>query len=106
LDPSCGDYITEFTSAGPKNYAYKTNLNYTDCTVKGLSFNYLTSESLNYDVIKNIVTENRSQVIHVPQLKFKRDHWKVKTVVEEKMYRYVYDKRIVLPNMKTIPYGY
>jgi hypothetical protein len=106
IDPVCGDYIDEFVSGGPKNYGYKTNIGYTDCTVKGLNFNFLTSLVINYDVIKQIVTEDSSRVVRAPQFKFKREHWHVKTVIESKLYRYLYDKRIVLPNMETLPYGY
>lgn len=106
IDPKQGDWIEEFVSAGPKNYAYKTNTGYTDCTVKGLTFNYLTSLLLNYEVIKDIVISDKNRTLKVPQLKFKRNHWHVSTVVESKQYRYVYDKRIVLSNMFTLPYGY
>lgn len=106
IDPKHGAWITEFVSAGPKNYAYKTDKGYTDCTVKGLSFNYLTSLILNYDVIKEIVTLDNKKSILVPQLKFKRDHWHVRTGVEQKQYRYVYDKRIVMNNFETLPYGF
>jgi hypothetical protein len=106
IDPSCGEWIEEFVSGGPKNYGYKTNTNYTDCTVKGLNFNSLTSLIINYDVIKQIVTQDTTRILHAPQLKFKREHWHVRTIIESKLYRYVYDKRIVMPNMLTLPYGY
>ena len=33
IDPEEGDYIDEFVSAGPKNYAYKLNTGLTHCTV-------------------------------------------------------------------------
>jgi hypothetical protein len=108
IDPEHGDHIDEFVSAGPKNYAYKTNKGYTDCTVKGFTFNYLTSCLITFDVIKSIVNEDTTRVIHVPQTKFKRDkkHWNIRTSVELKKYRYVYDKRVVQPDMTTLPYGY
>ena len=38
-----GDIITEFTSAGPKNYGYKTHQGKVCCKVKGFALNCLIS---------------------------------------------------------------
>jgi hypothetical protein len=39
IDPKDGNYIVEFVSAGPKNYAYKTDKGVTKCTIKGFTLN-------------------------------------------------------------------
>ena len=66
------DYIEEFVSAGPKNYAYRTKCGKFSCTVKGISQNVSTSEDLNFDSIKNKVCNEREKILEIDQLKFKR----------------------------------
>lgn len=61
-----GSYITEFVSGGPKNYAIKIYSTKekkikTCVKVKGITLNYETSELINFDVIKNIVTQGRNR---------------------------------------------
>ena len=101
------EYITEFASGGPKNYCYKTNSGYTDCTVKGYPINYLTDLSLNFESIKYTVTENRDNKIKIPQLKFIKDksEWLIKTEIQDKFYRFVYDKRVINDDFTTSPFG-
>src|SRR5579871_217110 len=106
-----GNHIVEFVSAGPKNYAYLLDTNKSDCTVKGITFNNLTCLKVNFDSIKSIVADpiNRQQVIQVPQFKFTRDRdkWQLRTGVQSKQYRFVFDKRVILPNSYlTKPFGY
>ena len=73
--PALGDYlgdltdevphgkITEFVTAGPKNYAYKVMRHgghtETVCKVRGITLNYKNSMDINFDSIKNIVMENQ-----------------------------------------------
>jgi hypothetical protein len=102
------DYIEEFVSAGPKNYSYRTNGGKYSCTVKGISQNVTTSEKLNFNSIKDIVCSARNKVIEVNQLKFFRSKfdWTVTCEEHKKLYRFVYDKRILLDDLTTLPYGY
>ncbi len=46
------NYIEEFVSAGPKNYGYKLNNGQTSCKIKGFSVNFIASESLNFQSMK------------------------------------------------------
>ena len=108
IDPRDGVYIIEFVSGGPKNYAVKFNTGKTDCTVKGYPINYLTNLLLNFDSIKACV-DNSDMEIKIPQLKFIKDksQWLIKTEIHEKRYNCLsYNKRLVLPNGNTLPYGY
>ena len=53
-----GDFVTEFTSAGPKNYGYKTSNGKVCCKVRGFSRNVRGSRQLNYDVMRqNLIDE-------------------------------------------------
>ena len=102
------DFIIEFVSGGPKNYAYKLNNGKTQCVVKGYAINYLTNLLLNFDSIKECVG-NPSAQIKIPQLKFIKNNstWLIKTNIVEKTYDCcTYNKRILLKNGETIPYGF
>lgn len=108
IDPDDGSHIVEFVSAGPKNYAYKTDTGYTQCTVKGITFNYLASLKIDFNCIKDIVCCNRDKIISVSNNKFirDRDNFVVHTEKQDKIYRYVFDKRVVLKDLSTLPFGY
>jgi hypothetical protein len=49
------NYIQEFVSAGPKNYGYKLNNGQTSCKIIGFSVNFIASESLNFQSMRDLV---------------------------------------------------
>jgi len=108
IDKKDGNYIEEIICPGPKNYQYKLDTGKQKCVIKGFSLNCSTALSLNFDSIKNIVFHNREKKIQVEQLKFSRDknNWSIQTSIINKLYSFVYDKRVVCENFETIPYGY
>lgn len=110
IDPKEGDYIEEFVSGGPKNYAYKLNTGVTHCVVKGFSLNYIADQKINFDSLLDIVSNDElfNQTISVDQLVFARNKytWSVETNITAKMYRFVYTKRYLLANLLTLPYGF
>jgi hypothetical protein len=103
-----GEFIVEGVFSGPKNYCYKTSTGKTKCVVKGFSLSHVSSLKLNFESLKRIVLEDREKNISVEQLKFTRDKnsWNIKTSIIEKLYRFVYDKRVLKENFETLPYGY
>ena len=53
-----GDYIIDFTSAGPKNYRYKTKNGKVCCKVLGFTLNLRGQQQLNYHIIRqNLLDE-------------------------------------------------
>lgn len=108
IDPSEGNYIVEFVSAGPKNYAKLLDTGISSCTVKGFTLNHIASTKINFDTIKEIVCNNHQEKIAVDQLKFSRNkhNWQISTNTITKLYGFVYDKRIICENLDTLPYGY
>jgi len=109
-------YITEFASAGPKNYGYKVHSSndgqyYTSVNVKGFSLDYVTSKQINFKTlrqkVKQFVREKEQEPIKVVhhQIGRQSDHTIV-TKTTAKNYRVVYDKRVVRPDFTTLPYGY
>ena len=107
-----GHWITEFVSCGPKNYAYKTNSRQTVCKVRGFSLNYQNSKILNFEKMKEALDTwyNKSPATFVTvNYLIKRDKYKeprLKNVEVNKTYGVVYDKRRVLPDYTTVPFGY
>jgi len=95
-------------SAGPKNYAYRLNNGKTKFTIKGFTQNYLASLKITFDEIKHIVCDQQEEKIKVAQLKFTRDKkaQTVQTNIETKNYAFVYDKRVLFPDLSTLPYGF
>ncbi len=81
ISPKDGNYIKKFVSAGPKNYSYTLDTGKQKCVVKGFKLNVCTSQYIIYDSIKNIVLNNKTNIIQVDQLKFSRnkEKWEVLT---------------------------
>ena len=106
---SGGEHIVEFVSGGPKNYAYKTNKNNETCKVRGFTLNYTNSQLINFESVKDMVTESEEKTITVTNPnKICRDKRKRKLYnrEEKKSYQMVYTKRRRLDNYDTVPYGY
>ena len=64
-------YITEFCSAGPKNYGYRCENGKVECKVKGFRLNAETYQQLNYETMRNNLLkeleepQDKPRVIHV-----------------------------------------
>lgn len=107
-----GHWITEFVSCGPKNYSFKLNTGEITCKVRGFSLNHSASLIINFDSMKKALMswlhgEEVPALITV-KTEIHRDKYKPKVYnrVVEKRYGIVYDKRKVLDNCTTVPYGY
>lgn len=110
------DTILEFVSAGPKSYAYQTRQGRkVTMKVKGLTLSYECSQIVNFDSFKRLVdnyVDNLGAVgganIVAPQHTIVRDKrgFHLKNVSFHKRVRVVYDKRRLLAEGKTLPFGY
>ena len=109
-------YITEFCSAGPKNYGYRCENGKVKCKVKGFRLNAETYQQLNYEAMRNNLLkeledpQDKPRVIHVNRsyaIKRNPVDFSLTTVPENKKYRMVYDKRVIdYGSYETYPYGY
>ena len=114
LDPD--DYITEFVSAGPKNYGYTTNQGHIECKVRGFRLNSEGKTQLNYDVMRQNVKDEierpllkprQTQVINSHHIVRDPNTYELFTFPQQKQYKLVYNKRVIDPHtFKTYPYGY
>ena len=108
-----GDYITEFMSGGPKNYAYVTNNDKRVTKIRGITLDYATSKKLNFEVMCSLVDLYvncgiQAKVTADNPFKITRDKKKKKIITKrsKKDYQIVYNKRVVKENYGTVPYGY
>lgn len=62
-DELCGDYITEFVAAGPKNYAFRTSKGVNCCKIRGFTLHYENSKLLDMDTLKLLVMEKPMETV-------------------------------------------
>jgi hypothetical protein len=107
LNPKEGNYIQEFISGGPKNYGYKLDTGKANVKIKGLSLSFETQKQINFDTMKELIINN-SDAIKVDQMNFVKDKskWSICTKNNEKIYKKVYDKRVLLDDFTTLPFGF
>lgn len=123
--PPLGDYlgdltdevpdnkITHFVTGGPKNYAYnlvKPNKKGQSsiCKVRGITLNFKNCVAINYDTVKSMVTGNRKDCVTVvEENKIVRNSatGHIITKRETKDYKIVFDKRVIIEDYHTVPYG-
>ena len=108
-----GDYITTFVSGGPKNYSYRTNTNKVETKVRGITLDCKAKQKVNFDVIRTLVYLHTQchvtghVTVDIP-FKITRDAMSksIETKRMKKDYRIVYDKRVIVTDYKTLPYGF
>ena len=108
-----GHWIAEFVSCGPKNYSYKLNSGETVCKVRGFSLNHNASLIINFDSMKNALDQwLSSDSCSTPLVTVKTEILRNKHVpivynrVVEKHYGVVYDKRKIIEDYRTVPFGF
>lgn len=90
------DYIEEFVSSGPRNYAYKVQLENvafnTVTKLTGINLHLKNSNSINVEVIKNMITTHAPKFVSLPLRGniFRNNRFQVFTRLETKNYRVVY----------------
>ena len=108
-----GDYIEEFISGGPKNYAYRTaEKKKVECKVRGFTLNARGQKTLNFDSMKNTISATLKEgkapplEVHNPT-HFKRDvvNKGVGAVPQTKKYSLVFEKRVIV-SKSSLPFGF
>ena len=108
-----GDYITAFVSGGPKNYSYRTNTDKVETKARGITLDCTAKQKVNFNVIRALVYLHAQchvtgrVTVDIP-FKITRDarSKNIETKRMKKDYRIVYDKRVIIDEYKTLPYGY
>ena len=50
-----GDWMTDFVSSGPKNYAFRTHQGKEVCKIQGFTLNMRNSQVLNFESMRNMI---------------------------------------------------
>lgn len=108
-----GDYITEFCSGGPKTYGYRTARGKTCMKAKGITLNAENSKVIKLDTLIDLVDHhvvNRDGARHIlartDNIVRNKKHLTLKNKSVVKCFRVVYNKRVLLADFSTLPYGY
>ena len=114
-DETKGVPIISFVSGGAKSYAYKLADGSTVTKIKGFTLNHRNAVTLNFETLKALVNtpgeaqkaphEKQTYEIHEPH-KITRQNGKIISLPQNKLYRLVYDKRMLTPSLKTYPFGW
>ena len=108
-----GEHITAFASGGPKNYGYKTNTGKTEVKVRGITLDCTARQKVNFESMCELVflrTEcgvTGTVTVDIPFRITRNTRTKeIQTKRMKKDYRVVYNKRVIIDDYKTFPYGY
>ena len=98
------EHITSFVSTGPKSYSYITNKNKEVIHVKGFKM-IKSKSSIDADMLYEIVENN--DIIHkIENQKFKTNKkLHILKTNELKLFKFTFDKRQILPDLSTVPWG-
>ena len=107
--PKDRHYIKEWVCTAPKVYSYITDCNKVVSKVKGFTLHEENLKKINFESLKQIVTEDRTLKIQTnnPFGRIGRRKWETKLMSEtdKKCFKFVYTKRVMLEDYKTVPYG-
>jgi hypothetical protein len=102
-----GGYIVKWLATGPKSYYYRTNTG-KDCTkVKGFTLHHRNMEKINSIALEKLI-DGEIKNVQVTNNQITRDV-KTKNLVnkeETKTLSFNFDKRVILENYDTVPYGF
>ncbi|GFS99061.1 DNA_pol_B_2 domain-containing protein [Trichonephila clavipes] len=99
-------YIQHWISPASKDYAYRLNNGKVKGKVKGFKMSYESETKLNFEERMNIITgETESIDIKINQFKIQKDR-NIKVNTMTKKYMFGFDKRKILNNFDTVPFGF
>ena len=106
-DETKGVPITKFVSGGPKNYAYELQDGRQVCKIRGFTLNHRNSLQLNFDTMKELImTKSLDSIAIENPHKIVRKDGHIYSEPQTKRYRVVYNKRRLMDDLTTLPYGW
>ena len=108
-----GDHIIEFCSGVPKTYGYRTAKGKTCMKAKGITLNAENSKLIRLDTLIDLVDHHvadRDSTHHIlartDNIVRNKSHLTLKNKSDVKRFKVVYNKRVLLSDYTTLPYGY
>ena len=103
-----GKHITRFSAIAPKSYAYRCNDETEICKFKGITLNFLNSQRINFQAVTDLLYGEVESISLQPQTQFARQKYEgvIFNVDLVKSVKPTFNKRRILPNFDTLPFGY
>ena len=102
-----GDRIVKFISGGPKNYAFETEKGHSVQKVKGITLNYRASQIVTLEALEKMIHQEIGDLqVNYPHKINRNKRHELHTRPLAKTYQIVYDKRQVIGQYQTLPFGY
>ncbi|XP_067226351.1 uncharacterized protein [Chanodichthys erythropterus] len=108
-----GDYITEFCSSGPKSYGYRTAKGKVCMKAKGITLNAKNSQAICLDSLIGLVDgyvtlsdDTQYILAHTENIVKNKKMLTLHNKSVVKRFKVVYNKRRLLSDFTTLPYGY
>ena len=107
------DFIVEFSSSGPKSYGYRTAKGKVCMKAEGITLNAVNSEAIRLDSLIGLVDQyvrgrgDSSYILaHADSIVRNKKQFTLHNKSVVKKFQVVYNKRVLLPDLTTLPYGY
>ena len=104
-----GEFITEFCSTGAKSYSFITNFRNHCCKTKGFTLNREAEQFINFSNMEEMLLESFPRVlnVHYPfTIQRNKRTLELRAVELNKKFKVTYDKRVILNDLSTVPFGY
>ncbi|XP_053481752.1 uncharacterized protein LOC128608210 [Ictalurus furcatus] len=108
-----GDHIVEFCSGGPKTYGYRTAKGKVCMKAKGVTLNAVNSKAIRLDTLIGLVDHyvvgednSRHILAYTDTIVRNKKQFTLHNRSVVKKFKVVYNKRVLLPDFTTIPYGF
>jgi len=103
-----GVHITRFVTTAPKSYSYQCSDGSEICKFKGLTLNFRNSLLINFEAVRELLFGEKDSITLPPETQFSRSKYDgiiyntelIKTV------KPTFNKRRILPNFDTVPFGF
>ncbi|XP_056591324.1 uncharacterized protein LOC130431856 isoform X1 [Triplophysa dalaica] len=107
------DFIIEVASGGPKTYGYRTYKGKVTMKAKGITLNSENSKVITLDSLIGLVDSyvtssdsNQHLLAHTDSIVRNKKNFTLRNKSVVKRFKVVYNKRQLLPDYTTLPYGY
>jgi len=106
-----GDTIVEGVFSGAKNYGLNMASGASTCKIRGFTLNFRTARKVNFDSMRDTMLseerfERRVHTVEPNALVKRGTGSKIYTKEKPKCYRFVFDKRRIINQFDTLPFGY
>ena len=107
-DLNPGVHIDEFLTIAPKSYGLKLSTGAEIIKFKGVQFTFENSERINFKALSDLLAGNIEQIELEKKTQFVRQKTKglIYNIESSKKLKLTFDKRRVLENFDTVPFGY